>query len=54
MLAGTLVAASMDPLGVWFAHLRGVPVPSIVNTFVLCMPNYVCAVIATLRMEEDV
>src|SRR5207344_1637444 len=27
MLAGTLIAASMDPLGVWFAHLRGVPVP---------------------------
>jgi serine/threonine protein kinase len=48
MLAGTLVAASMDPLGVWFAHLRGLPVPSVVNTFVLCMPNYVCAVIATL------
>jgi serine/threonine protein kinase len=48
MLAGTLVAASMDPLGVWFAHLRGIPVPSVVNTLVLCMPNYVCAVIATL------
>jgi serine/threonine protein kinase len=48
MLAGTLVAASMDPLGVWFAHLRGVPVPSVLNTLVLCMPNYVCAVIATL------
>jgi serine/threonine-protein kinase len=48
MLAGTLVAASMDPLGVWFAHLRGVPVPSLVNTLVLCAPNYVCAVVATL------
>ena len=28
MLAASLVAASMDPLGVWVAHLRGVPVPS--------------------------
>ncbi len=27
----------------WLAHLRGVPVPSIVNTFVLFMPNYACA-----------
>src|SRR6185503_13359539 len=27
MLAASLVAASMDPLGVWLAHLRGVVVP---------------------------
>ena len=38
----------MEPLGVWFAHLRGLPVPSVVNTFVLLLPNYVCAVVATL------
>jgi serine/threonine-protein kinase len=48
MLAAALVAASMDPLGVWFAHLRGATVPSVVNTFVLFMPNYACAVVATL------
>jgi serine/threonine protein kinase len=48
MLSASLVAASMDPLGVWVAHLRGVPVPSVVNTFVLFMPNYACAVVATL------
>ncbi len=42
----SLVAASMDPLGVWLAHLRGLPVPSVVNTFVLFMPNYACAVVA--------
>lgn len=48
MLAASIVAASMDPLGVWVAHLRGVPVPSVLNTFVLYMPNYACAVVAVL------
>ena len=27
ILATSLVAACMDPLGVWFAHLRGLPAP---------------------------
>jgi serine/threonine-protein kinase len=48
MLTAAMVAASMDPIGVWFAHLRGATVPSLVNTFVLFMPNYACAVVATL------
>src|SRR5258706_10513377 len=48
MLAASLVAASMDPLGVWVAHLRGVAVPSPIATLVLFMPNYVCAVVAVL------
>jgi hypothetical protein len=48
MLATSIAAASMDPLAVWLAHLRGLPVPSVVNTFVLFMPNYACAVVATL------
>jgi eukaryotic-like serine/threonine-protein kinase len=48
MLAASLVAASMDPLGVWLAHLRGVAVPSAAATLVLFMPNYVCAVVAIL------
>jgi eukaryotic-like serine/threonine-protein kinase len=48
MLAASLVAASMEPLGVWLAHLRGLPVPSVVNTFVLLLPNYICAVVAVL------
>ena len=43
MLAVSLVAASMDPLGVWFAHLRGVPVPSPLQTFGPFWPNYACA-----------
>ena len=32
MLAAALVAASFDPLGVWLAHLRGVPTPSLLGT----------------------
>ena len=48
MLAASLVAASMDPLGVWVAHLRGVAVPSAAATLVVFMPNYICAVVAVL------
>jgi eukaryotic-like serine/threonine-protein kinase len=48
MLAAAMISASMDPLGVWLAHLRGITVPSVVNTFVLFMPNYACAVVAVL------
>jgi serine/threonine-protein kinase len=48
MLAASLVAASMDPLGVWVAHLRGLPVSSAIDTLVLFMPNYACAVVAVL------
>jgi tRNA A-37 threonylcarbamoyl transferase component Bud32 len=48
MLAATIAAASMDPLAVWLGHLRGLPVPTVVNTFVLFMPNYACAAVATL------
>lgn len=44
----SLIAASMDPLGVWIGHLRGMPVPTFVNTFVLFAPNYACAVVATI------
>jgi tRNA A-37 threonylcarbamoyl transferase component Bud32 len=47
-LVASLVAASMDPLGVWLAHLRGTPVPSVWNTVLVFMPNYSCAVVATL------
>ncbi len=48
MLAASLVAASTDPLGVWLAHLSGMPVPSVTQTLLLYLPNYVCAVIAML------
>ena len=48
MLGASLVAASLDPLGVWLAYLRGVAVPSPVQTFVLFWANYVCAGLATI------
>jgi serine/threonine-protein kinase len=48
MFAASIAAASMDPLAVWIAHLRGMPVPSALNTLVLYLPNYVCAVLATV------
>jgi serine/threonine protein kinase len=48
MLGASLAAASMDPLGVWLAHLRGVPVPSPAATLALCLPNYICAIVAML------
>jgi len=51
MLATSLAAATMDPLAVWVGHLRGLPVPSVVNTFVLFMPNYACAIVAVLPSQ---
>jgi serine/threonine protein kinase len=48
IFAAALVAASLDPLGVWFAHLRGVAVPSPLQTFVLFWPNYACACLAVV------
>jgi eukaryotic-like serine/threonine-protein kinase len=48
MLAAALFSATMDPLGVWVAQLRGLPVPSLVDTFVIFMPNYACAIVAVL------
>src|SRR5688572_21679105 len=45
MLVAGVVAASMDPLGVWIAHLRGLPVPSAFNTVLMFYPSYVCALL---------
>jgi serine/threonine protein kinase len=45
-LAAALVAASMDPLAVWLAHLRGAHVPTLSETAILYTPNYICAAIA--------
>ena len=45
MLAAAVAAATMDPLGVWIAHLRGLTVPSPVMAFLLFYPNYVCALL---------
>jgi serine/threonine-protein kinase len=46
IFAASMVAASMDPLGVWIAHLRGLPVPSPLATLAMFYPNYACAVLA--------
>ena len=48
MLIAASIAASMDPLAVWIAHLRGLPVPSPISALLLFYPNYVCAVIAVV------
>ena len=48
MLVAALVAASMDPLALWIAHLRGVAVPPVLNSLILVLPNYTCATVAML------
>ena len=48
MLATALVAASFDPIGVWLAHLRGVPTPSIFGTLLIFWPNYAAAALSTI------
>ena len=46
MLVASLIAATMDPLAIWFNHLQGNPVPSLGAAFILFLPNYVCAGVA--------
>ena len=41
MLAVALIAASFDPLALWFAHLRGVPTPSPPRSSSWCGPTTV-------------
>ena len=48
MLVASVVAASTDPLAAWIAHTRGAPVASFANTLVLYLPNFACAIVATL------
>ena len=48
MLAASLIAASLTPIGVWFAHLRGVDVPSVFDTLSMSIPTYACAVAAVM------
>ncbi len=51
MLIAALASASMGPLGVWFAHLRGVDVPGVLDTLAMAMPNYSCAIAAVLPSQ---
>jgi tRNA A-37 threonylcarbamoyl transferase component Bud32 len=48
MFAASLVAASLAPFGVWLAYLRGVDTPSPLNTFLMYLPTYACAVAAVV------
>ena len=48
MLMVGLLAAAMDPLGVWIAALRGLPVPPLANTFAMFYPNFVCALLTVV------
>jgi len=48
MLIASLVAASMDPLATWVAHLGGRPTPTFIETILLFAPNYSAAVVATI------
>src|SRR5688572_9990984 len=47
-LVASLVAASMDPLCYWIVYLLGLPAPTLTAAFILCWPNYACAIIAML------
>jgi tRNA A-37 threonylcarbamoyl transferase component Bud32 len=48
MFVASLVAASLAPFGVWLAYLRGVDTPSALNTFLMYLPTYACAVAAVV------
>jgi serine/threonine protein kinase len=48
ILITSLAAASMDPLGVWLAHLRGLPVPSTLHTLAMFHLNFACAFLAVV------
>ncbi|HET9726617.1 MAG TPA: serine/threonine-protein kinase [Gemmatimonadales bacterium] len=47
-LIASLIAASMDPVGLLIAHLRGLETPSLAVILWNYLPNYVCALIAVI------
>ncbi|HEX3234367.1 MAG TPA: serine/threonine-protein kinase [Gemmatimonadales bacterium] len=47
-LIASMIAASMDPLGILIAHWRGLTVPSLTIIVWNYLPNYVCALIAVI------
>lgn len=51
MAVAAFISASMGPIGVWFAHLRGVDVPGVVDTLAMALPNYTCAIAAVLPSQ---
>ena len=51
MLVAALLSASMDPLGIALAALRGRDVPTVMNTLVLFLPSYACALAAVVPVS---
>jgi serine/threonine-protein kinase len=51
ILIGSLLAASMDPLGLAVARLRGIELPPMGTLVWAYLPNYVCAVLAVIPSE---
>ena len=47
-LIASLIAASMDPVGILIAHLRGLDTPTLSMIVWNYLPNYVCALIAVI------
>jgi eukaryotic-like serine/threonine-protein kinase len=47
-LIASLIAASMDPVGIVVAHLRGLETPSFALILWNYLPNYVCALLAVI------
>ena len=50
-LVASLLAASMDPVGILIAHWRGLEVPSLTVIGWNYLPNYICAVLAVIPSE---
>jgi eukaryotic-like serine/threonine-protein kinase len=48
ILVGSLLAASMDPVGLLVAHLRGVELPALGVLVWAYLPNYICAGLAVI------
>jgi eukaryotic-like serine/threonine-protein kinase len=48
VLIGSLLAASMDPVGILITRARGVEVPSLTLVAWTYLPNYICAVLAVI------
>jgi hypothetical protein len=51
MLVAALLSASMDPLGIGLAALRGRDVPTAMTTLVLFLPSYACALAAVVPVS---
>jgi len=51
MLVAAMLSASMDPLGIALAALRGRDVPTVMNTLVLFLPSYACALAAVVPVS---